>query len=167
MSLSHSGSIATSGTMQTRTANLGLVCSLSHGHPAVRKWLQLPREARAPAGDKSLWLAGNGCAVSPRERPQSDTPPLELPLTSRTRLGGRITMNFSDSKNESLLSIWESVRRQVLANQASGGRSRCVGRNLRAYAELLRSEMDRRELKYTPIDWLAESSSSSAKARPE
>lgn len=76
-------------------------------------------------------------------------------------------MNFSDSKNESLLSIWESVRRQVLANQANGGRSRFVGRNLRAYAELLRSEMDRRKLKYTPIDWLAEGSPSSTKARPE
>jgi hypothetical protein len=76
-------------------------------------------------------------------------------------------MNFSNSENESLLSIWESVRRQVLANQASGGRSRFVGRNMRAYAELLRSEMDRRELKYTPIDWLAEGGPSSAKARPE
>lgn len=78
-----------------------------------------------------------------------------------------MAMNFSDSKNESLLSIWESVRRQVLANQASGGRSRFVGRNLRAYAELLRSEMDRRELKYMPIDWLEESSPSNPKARPE
>jgi hypothetical protein len=101
------------------------------------------------------------------EGAQSDTLPLERPLTSPVRLGGRRVMNFSDSKNESLLSIWESVRRQVLANQASGGRSRFVGRNLRAYAELLRSEMDRRELKYTPIDRLAEGSPSSAKARPE
>jgi hypothetical protein len=63
-------------------------------------------------------------------------------------------MNFSSSKDESLLWLWESVRRQVLADRASGGRSRCVGNSMRAYAELLRSELNRRELKYTPIDWL-------------
>jgi hypothetical protein len=62
-------------------------------------------------------------------------------------------MNLSSSKDESLLSLWESVRRQVLADRAGGGRSRSVGENLRAYAEALRSEMDRRELRYTPISW--------------
>ena len=62
-------------------------------------------------------------------------------------------MNFSSSKDESLLWLWESVRRQVLADRVSRGRSRCVGDSLRAYAELLRSELNRRELKYTPIDW--------------
>lgn len=62
-------------------------------------------------------------------------------------------MNFSDSKDESLLSLWESVRRQVFADRANGGRSRFVGANLRAYAELLRSEMDRRQLNYAPINW--------------
>ena len=61
-------------------------------------------------------------------------------------------MNFSSSPDESLLSLWESVRRQVQADRANGGRGRIVGHNLRAYAELLRSEMDRRELKYTSID---------------
>ena len=63
-------------------------------------------------------------------------------------------MNFSSSKDESLLWLWESVRRQVLVDRASGGRSRCAGDSLRAYAELLRSELNRRELKYTPIDWI-------------
>jgi hypothetical protein len=62
-------------------------------------------------------------------------------------------MNFSDSNDHSLISLWESVRRQVVADRASGGRSRFVGDNVRAYADLLRSEMDRRKLKYTPIDW--------------
>ena len=62
-------------------------------------------------------------------------------------------MDFSILKDEGLLSLWESVRRQVLADLASGGRSRFVGNNLRAYAELLRSAMNRRELSYTPIDW--------------
>jgi hypothetical protein len=62
-------------------------------------------------------------------------------------------MNFSNSKDEGLLSLWESVRRQVLADLANGGRSRFVGSNLRRYAEMLRSEMNRRELKYAPINW--------------
>ncbi|MGY4502089.1 hypothetical protein ACVWYH_006046 [Bradyrhizobium sp. GM24.11] len=61
-------------------------------------------------------------------------------------------MNFSSSKDQTLLSLWESVRRQVLADRANGGRARIVGDNLRNYAELLRSEMDRRELKYTSIN---------------
>lgn len=61
-------------------------------------------------------------------------------------------MNFSSSKDQTLLSLWESVRRQVLADRANGGRSRIVGDNLRKYAELLRSEIDRRELKYTSIN---------------
>jgi hypothetical protein len=44
-------------------------------------------------------------------------------------------MNFSDSKDEGLLSLWESVRRQVLANRANGGRCRFAGDNLRAWSE--------------------------------
>jgi hypothetical protein len=93
---------------------------------------------------------------------QSNTPPVELTLTSYTRLAGRAPMKFLSSKDESLLSLWESVRRQVLADRASGGRSRFVGENLRSYAESLRSEMDRRELKYTPIDWRERSGPRSA-----
>ena len=62
-------------------------------------------------------------------------------------------MNFSGSKDEALLSLWESLRRQVVADRASGGRCRFGGNNLRAYAESIRSEMDRRELKYAPIAW--------------
>jgi len=62
-------------------------------------------------------------------------------------------MNFSNSKDEGLLSLWESVRRQILADRADGGRCRFAGTNLRAYAESIRSEMDRRELTYTPISW--------------
>lgn len=63
-------------------------------------------------------------------------------------------MDASSSTNESLLSLWESVRRQVLANRANGGRCRFIGDNQRAYAELLRAEMDRRKLKYKTIAWL-------------
>jgi hypothetical protein len=63
-------------------------------------------------------------------------------------------VNFSSSRDEGLLSLWESLRRQVQTDRTNGGRSRVVGHNLRAYAELLRSEMDRRELKYTPINFI-------------
>jgi len=72
----------------------------------------------------------------------------------RRQAGGAGRMNLSNSRDEGLLWLWESVRRQVLADRASGGRSRCAGDSLRAYAELLRSELNRRGLKYTPIDWL-------------
>ena len=62
-------------------------------------------------------------------------------------------MNFESSKDESLLVLWESVRRQVVADQAAGGRYRFVGANVRIYADQLRGEIEKRRLRYTPIDW--------------
>jgi hypothetical protein len=62
-------------------------------------------------------------------------------------------MNLGSSKDESLLALWESVRRQVAADLATGGRCRFVGENVRAYAHQLRGELDKRSLRYTPIDW--------------
>jgi hypothetical protein len=62
-------------------------------------------------------------------------------------------MNFSNAKDDSLLVFYESVRRQVEADMNSGGRYRFVGESARQYAERLREEMDRRRLKFTPIDW--------------
>jgi hypothetical protein len=62
-------------------------------------------------------------------------------------------MNFSDAKDERLLIYYESVRRQVEADMRSGGRYRFVGESARQYAERLREEMDRRRLRFTPIDW--------------
>ena len=64
-----------------------------------------------------------------------------------------VTMNFSNAKDDSLLVFYESVRRQVEADMNSGGRYRFVGESARQYAERLREEMDRRRLKFTPIDW--------------
>ena len=64
-----------------------------------------------------------------------------------------VTMNFSDAKDDSLLVFYESVRRQVEADANSGGRYRFLGESARQYAERLREEMDRRRLKFTPIDW--------------
>jgi hypothetical protein len=62
-------------------------------------------------------------------------------------------MEFSKAKDESLLVYYESVRRQVQADIQAGGRHRLVGESGRQYAERLREEMDRRRLRFTPIDW--------------
>jgi hypothetical protein len=62
-------------------------------------------------------------------------------------------MSISTAKDDNLLLFYESVRRQVDADASSGGRYRFVGETARQYAERLREEMDRRRLKFTPIDW--------------
>ena len=62
-------------------------------------------------------------------------------------------MNFTDSSDECLLHFYESIRRQVMADKQSGGRSRLAGANVRDYANRLKAEIDRRQLRFTPIDW--------------
>jgi len=62
-------------------------------------------------------------------------------------------MNFSNTKDESLLHLYESVRRQVEADIQSGGRYRFAGDSAKQYAHRLSEEMDRRRLRFTPIDW--------------
>ncbi len=62
-------------------------------------------------------------------------------------------MIFSQSKDERLLAFYESVRRQVELDIRSGGRYRLAGDGVKQYAERLREEMDRRRLRFTPIDW--------------
>jgi hypothetical protein len=60
-------------------------------------------------------------------------------------------MNFSQMKNERLLAFYENVRHQVALD--AGSRYRYAGDGVRAYADKLREEMDRRRLRFTPIDW--------------
>jgi hypothetical protein len=63
-------------------------------------------------------------------------------------------MNFSTARDDSLLAFYESVRRQVQADlQSGGGRYRFVGESAKQYADRLREEMDRRRMRFTPIDW--------------
>jgi hypothetical protein len=62
-------------------------------------------------------------------------------------------MNFSNARDESLIAFYESVRQQVRADMQSGGRYRFIGESVKQYAETLREEMDRRRIKFTPIDW--------------
>jgi hypothetical protein len=62
-------------------------------------------------------------------------------------------MNFSQMKDERLLAFYENVRQQVALD--AGSRYRFAGDGVRAYADKLREEMDRRRLGFTPIDWPA------------
>jgi hypothetical protein len=62
-------------------------------------------------------------------------------------------MDFSNSKDESLLRFYENVRLQVAADLQSGGRYRLAGDGVKQYAENLRDEMERRRLRFSPIDW--------------
>jgi hypothetical protein len=62
-------------------------------------------------------------------------------------------MNFSQASDESLIAFYENVRRQVQADMQSGGRYRFAGESMKQYADTLREEMDRRRLRFTPIDW--------------
>jgi len=62
-------------------------------------------------------------------------------------------MKFADSTDESLLAYYESVRRQVSADARLGGRSPLIGTRLKQYVDELRAEMDRRQLRFEPIQW--------------
>jgi hypothetical protein len=60
-------------------------------------------------------------------------------------------MNFSQMKDERLLLFYDAVRQQVILDGNS--RYRLAGDGVRAYADKLRQEMERRRLGFTPIDW--------------
>jgi hypothetical protein len=62
-------------------------------------------------------------------------------------------MDLSNTKDETLILYYESVRRQVQADMQAGGRYRFMGESVKQYADRLREEMDRRRLRFTPIDW--------------
>jgi hypothetical protein len=61
--------------------------------------------------------------------------------------------DLSKSSDESLLVFYENVRRQVDADIKSGGTYRFIGESVKQYADRLVEEMDRRRLRFTPIDW--------------
>ena len=63
----------------------------------------------------------------------------------------RPPMNYSQMKDERLLAFYENVRRQVAMD--AGSRYRFAGDGVRAYADKLREEMERRRMRFTPIDW--------------
>jgi hypothetical protein len=62
-------------------------------------------------------------------------------------------MNFDSIKDENLIIFYESVRQQVVADIQAGGRYRLIGESVKRYADRLGEEMNRRRLRFTPIDW--------------
>lgn len=60
-------------------------------------------------------------------------------------------MDFSNSKDERLLSFYENIRSQVEAERYF--KHRFTTGSVRQYADRLREEMDRRRLIYTAIKW--------------
>jgi hypothetical protein len=62
-------------------------------------------------------------------------------------------MNLSSTKDENLIVYYENVGRQVQADMRAGGRYLLAGDGVKQYADKLRDEMDRRRLRFTPIDW--------------
>lgn len=60
-------------------------------------------------------------------------------------------MKYSQMKDERLFAFYENVRQQVAMDK--GSPYRFAGDGVRAYAEKLREEMERRRLRFTPIDW--------------
>jgi hypothetical protein len=61
--------------------------------------------------------------------------------------------DFSASKDQSLLSFYENIRQQVESDKRAGGRHRLAGQSVKQYADRLREEMDRRRLRFSPIQW--------------
>jgi hypothetical protein len=62
-------------------------------------------------------------------------------------------MNFSHTNDERLLAFYENIRRQVDLDARAGGRYRLAGVGVKQYADRLREEIDRRQLRFIPIDW--------------
>ena len=61
--------------------------------------------------------------------------------------------DIRDLADASILTLYENIREQIAADDTTGSRHRLVGESARQHAERLRTEMDRRRLRFTPIDW--------------
>jgi hypothetical protein len=55
--------------------------------------------------------------------------------------------------DESLHTLYENIRDQVAIDARSGSPHRFMGETARQQAERLREEMDRRRLRFDPIEW--------------
>jgi hypothetical protein len=60
---------------------------------------------------------------------------------------------LTQSKDGRLLAFYENVREQVELDMRLGGRYRFAGEGMKQSAEKLREEIERRRLRFTPIDW--------------
>jgi hypothetical protein len=66
---------------------------------------------------------------------------------------GKMAAELNDLSDESLLAYYESIRRQVAADVKLGGRHRLIGDSVKQYAERVQQEMQRRQMRFIPIDW--------------
>ncbi|MGY8683233.1 hypothetical protein Q2941_36470 [Bradyrhizobium sp. UFLA05-153] len=63
-------------------------------------------------------------------------------------------MGIEGLSDESVLRLYENIKQQVSADNFNGGRRhRLIGEAAKQQAERLREEIDRRRLRYSPIDW--------------
>ena len=62
-------------------------------------------------------------------------------------------MSLNKLSDESVLILYENIREQVAADARTGSRYKFVGETAKQRAEHLREEMDRRRLRFTPINW--------------
>jgi len=62
-------------------------------------------------------------------------------------------MAIQDLSDESVLRLYENIRQQVSADTHAGSKYRLLGEPAKQQAQRLRDELDRRRLKFTPIDW--------------
>jgi hypothetical protein len=60
-------------------------------------------------------------------------------------------MNLSNMKDETLIVYYENIRHQI--ERETGSRYRFAGESVKNYADKLREEMERRRLRFKPIDW--------------
>lgn len=55
--------------------------------------------------------------------------------------------------DENVFRLYENIREQVSADIRLGGRHRLLGETARQRAARLREELDRRRLRFAPIEW--------------
>jgi hypothetical protein len=60
---------------------------------------------------------------------------------------------LQDLSDESILKLYDSIRQQASAELQAGGKYRLLGETAKQQAQRLREELERRRLRFTPIDW--------------
>ncbi len=76
---------------------------------------------------------------------RASAPPSALPHQAKS---------FEHLSDQSVLQLYESIRHQVEADRAMGGKYRLVGAAAKQRAARLQAELVQRELKFMPIVWL-------------
>jgi hypothetical protein len=66
---------------------------------------------------------------------------------------GYLLMALQHLSDESVLTLYENIREQVSADIRLGSQHRLLGETARQQELRLREELERRGLRFTPIDW--------------